>query len=196
MIKLSILIPSIPSRIDRLVKLFDFLNNQVKDKPVEILSFLDNKKRSIGYKRDALVQIAKGEYLAFVDDDDRVSVDYVDEILNIIVKSAPDLITFNQECVINKENPFIVRFGIDYGNQEIHKENDLWVDIKREPFHSCVWKSNIAKSERFADASYGEDWHWAKRLIPKVVIADNIDKVLHFYTFDTDITEAEAIFPE
>lgn len=60
MILLSILIPSIPHRIDKMKRLFERLQEQIGDKNIEVLSFLDNKKRSIGLKRDALVQLARG----------------------------------------------------------------------------------------------------------------------------------------
>ena len=71
-IKLSILIPSIPSRFRRFQKLFEKINAQATNE-VEILGLFDNKKRSIGHKRDALVQMSKGEYVCFCDDDDDVS---------------------------------------------------------------------------------------------------------------------------
>ena len=73
--KLSILIPSIPSRIqDRMIPLYHKLQEQIRKldnpKDVELLCVIDNKRRSIGYKRESLVYIARGNYLAFVDDDD------------------------------------------------------------------------------------------------------------------------------
>ena len=46
---------------------------------VEVLTELDDGTRSIGEKRNALVESAGGEYVCFVDDDDMVSSDYVGE---------------------------------------------------------------------------------------------------------------------
>lgn len=193
----SILIPAIPSRLDRLKALYDKLLEQAKDYPgVEILAFLDNKRRSVGLKRDALVQIARGAYLAFVDDDDHVYGDYVKEIHKAITAGTdPDVIVFNEHAVVNGGNIFTVRFGIEYENQEAHKVKDAWADITRKPFHSCVWSREIAQSEHFPDASYGEDWHWCKRLIPKVKTQHRIDMVLSKYVYDDRVTEAEHIFP-
>ena len=45
-------------------------------------TFFDNKKRTIGKKRDEMLKLAQGKYVTFVDDDDRISDDYVDEIMN------------------------------------------------------------------------------------------------------------------
>ena len=100
MITLSILIPSIPSRFDRMTKLYDKLMKQVQDKPVEILCLIDNKKRSIGLKRDALVQSCKGAYLAFVDDDDDISSDYIDEMLKGC-NTGKDIVCFRQGATIS-----------------------------------------------------------------------------------------------
>ena len=51
-VRLSILTPAVPSRWDRLMKLSDELIAQIGTKPVEHLVFLDNKRRTVGEKRD------------------------------------------------------------------------------------------------------------------------------------------------
>ena len=197
MIKFSILIPSIPSRFTKLIKQFTMLSQQCEGKPVEILAFTDNKKRSIGYKRDALVQIAKGEFLSFVDDDDLVELYYVDEVLKAISEHPDsDLFTLKMTAAINGGNPFIVDYDLKYENEEAQQINGVWRDIKRKPFHNNIWRTTIAQSERFPDASYGEDYHWAKRLHPKVKTSFKIDKIMSHYFFDDKVTEAEHIFPE
>ena len=65
-----------------------------------------------------------------------------------------------------------------------------YINIKRQPFHICAWKSEIAKSELFSDVGYSEDWDWCKRLIPKLKSEFKINEVLHHYIFDDKITEA------
>lgn len=197
MILFSILIPSVPTRLDRLKKQFDFFEPLIKDKPVEVLAFTDNKKRSVGLKRDALVQIAQGEYLSFVDDDDLAEYHYVDEVLNAIrLHPDADLFTLKMKSTINNGNTFVVDFDLKYENQEAKQVNGVWQNITRKPFHNNIWRSSIAKSERFADASYGEDYHWAKRLHPKVKAYYKIDKVMSHYFYNDKVTEAQHTFPK
>lgn len=195
MIELSILIPSIPSRISWTGFLFDILQKQAEGKPVEILSFTDNKKRSVGLKRDGLVQLARGAYLSFVDDDDEVYPCYVDEMLAGCTSDA-DVIAITQHASIEGGNRFVVDFGIDNPNEEAWKKGDIWQDIKRKPFHTCAWKTKIAQKHRFPDASYGEDWHWCKRVLGDIKTEHKIKAPLLCYRWSASVTEAEHIFPE
>lgn len=193
---LSILIPSIPSRIEKyLVPLYRRLEDLVGPRPVEILSCIDNKKRSIGLKRDALVQQAIGDYVAFVDDDDEVTDNYVTSIIGAIVQiPGVDVIAFKQWVTINDGNKFTVDFSINHVNEEAKHINGVWQDIKRQPFHICAWRRDLAQKYRFPDASYGEDWHWAKRVLEEVKTEARIDKHLHFYRYSDKVTEAALDF--
>ena len=193
--KLSILVPSIPSRFDRLVTLYRKLEILVGDHPVEILCCIDNKKRSIGLKRDTLVQAARGDYIAFVDDDDEISDDYVESILKAIEEGS-DVIVFKQHCTINDGNVFTVDFDVNNINEEATIVDDKWIDIKRKPFHICGWKREIAQKHRFPDASYGEDWYWCVRALADVHSQTKIDKHLHFYRYNDRVTEAALDFPK
>ena len=84
---LSILISAIPSRWEMARKLFEGLT-RVADQRVEVLLLFDNKRRSVGEKRQALLDIARGEYVTFIDDDDLVAPGYVSEILSVITECA------------------------------------------------------------------------------------------------------------
>jgi len=281
-IKLSILIASIPSRFEMMQKLYNKLLIEVGDLPIEILCFIDNKKRSIGKKRESLVQLAKGEYISFIDDDEDYFEGYAQKILEAI-ESKSDVITFKQKCTINGKS-FLVDFSTEYNNENARfitiaeynnlenysdillkenlynktenildensnekqvklvlidkidvnfdskyieenyhsdginekilsneeniymdeknekiflltnsldfKKEKKYINIKRQPFHICAWKSEIAKSELFSDVGYSEDWDWCKRLIPKIKYEFKINEVLHHYIFDDKITEA------
>ena len=57
--KLSVLIPSVPARRAMALALYDSIAAQAEGLPAEILLLLDNKQRSIGKKREALVRLAQ-----------------------------------------------------------------------------------------------------------------------------------------
>ncbi len=193
-IKFSILVPAVPSRLsNRLTPLLEKLLLQCKDRSdVEILSFIDNKKRTIGEKRDALVQLSQGDYVAFVDDDDDIADDYVQKICDCIVNSDinPDVIVFNQIASING-NKFLVEFGLEYENEQAQQLKDgSYIDIHRKPFHVCAWKSSLAKGVRFPVNSWGEDWAWAEQLVEIAKTQERINSVLHYYIYSDQHSEA------
>jgi len=188
--KLSILILSVPSRFDKLKALYNKLLAQVGNEDVEILVVIDNKKRSIGDKRNDLVLAARGKYLAFLDDDDDVAGDFIPELVKGTETDA-DVIVFNEEARMDGGNPFTVRPGIEYTNEKSRQVNGRWIDIKRRPWHWCAWKSTIAKTERVPDMGYGEDSLWVERLFPKIKTQYRIDKILRYYRYDRTTSEAK-----
>lgn len=189
----SICIPSIPSRLDRLCRLLNKLLAQAEDYPeVEILSWIDNCKRSIGYKRDDLIRMAAGKYVTVTDDDDDVASDYVETIVATL-RANPDvdLVCFDQEASIDGES-FVVHFGLGNKNEQAQQVRGKWRDIRRGPWYCCVWRASIARRGHFPNISYGEDWRWSQQIIPYVKREVRIPKVLHKYQWSTHVTEAYA----
>lgn len=198
-IKFSILILSIPSRFDSLKAAVNHLQEQAdatgQGKSVEILVLLDNKSKSISEKRNDLLQMARGKYIAFLDDDDAVSKDYMSAILQAIDANDVDCITFNQWCSINGE-PMDVEFGIGNPHGQLWRDQDGFLgDIKRPPYHMCVWRREIAQSEAFnpvygANGQSTEDIDWLMRLYPKIQTEHHIPDALHGYIYSSQTTES------
>ena len=185
--RLSILIPSIPSRFDRAIKLYKEIEEKTNGMDVEILMFTDNKKRTIGEKREALKNISNGKYFMFVDDDD--SLLNVEKLYEE-TQNDVDVITFKQRCRNNDGSHYIVTFGL--GNEVEHKTVDgRYVDIKRPPFHICAWNKKF-KEYSFAPINYAEDWEFIKQVLPLAKTEIFIDDVIHSYNFDKNITEADT----
>jgi len=196
-IKFSILMLSIPERIDSMKAAVKHLQEQAdaigQGKAVEILVLLDNRSKSISEKRNDLLQMARGKYIAFLDDDDAVSKDYMSKILTAIDENDVDCISFNQWCSINGE-PMDVEFGIGNPHGQLWRDEDGFLgDIKRPPYHMCVWRREIAQSESFvqsySDAGQSsEDIDWLMRLYPKVQTEHHIDDSLHGYIWSSETT--------
>ena len=120
--KLSILIPSVAERRNTfLPKSLNMLYGQLESLPiedqkeVEIIYLIDNKTMMLGDKRNLMVDMAKGEYIAFVDCDDRISADYISSLLEGI-KSGADSIVFLASVSLNGNPPRICRYSKDYPN--------------------------------------------------------------------------------
>jgi glycosyltransferase involved in cell wall biosynthesis len=195
----SILTPAVPSRFAQLETLTKMIADQIGNDPVEHLILLDNKRRTVGEKRDNLLRAARGRYIAFVDDDDMISRDYVSLILDKIRKD-PDVITFSQQATVNGQTG-IVEFKLGNENEQFNgsatvsvapDKRDACPTIKRNAWHVCAWRRMLAIQSHFPSINYGEDWAFAKPLCDLAQTSEHIPKVLHFYRHSSAATEAPA----
>jgi len=180
---LSILTPAIWNR-DSAKFLAAAISEQIGNSPVEHLVLFDNRARSIGAKRQALVNIARGKYIAFCDDDDDVSPDYVARLLEAAETNA-DVITFRQRAIYNGLESE-VHFGIN--NQDgpfIPGGITL-----RAPWHVCAWKREVVAGCLFLEGNYGEDVIWCHQARKRIRTGHHIDAVLHTYRHDAATTAA------
>jgi hypothetical protein len=189
--RLSILIPSVPSRFEKAQHLFNELSAICQGMDIEILMLTDNKKRTIGEKREALKNISQGKYFMFVDDDD--SLKNISSIYSA-TENDVDVITFRQQSFNSDGSSYIVTFGL--GNPVEHNtENGRYLDCKRPPFHVCAWHSKF-KEIHYPDINYGEDAVWVQQALEIATTEYFIDEVIHCYNFDLNITEASTVSNE
>ena len=169
-IKLSILIPTLPNRLELFyLPLIKILLKQIEPyNNIELISLFDNKKRTIGRKRQNMIDIIQGEYVCFIDDDDRISDDYIKLIMDTLDNNP------NTDCVvfwscINQPNmeDKIVKFGFE-------ERNNL-------PCHVHVWKSSIVKKYEYKNINHGEDHDWINRAKNDIHHLSKIDKILYYY---------------
>lgn len=185
---LSILTPAIPERMRQLTALCAEVENQIGSLPVEHLVLMDNRKRSVGLKRDALLRSARGDFVAFLDDDDWIADDYVHELVHFCKKGLADVITFRQVATIDGVAGQI-DFHLGNPNEEF-QPNGI---AKRNAWHVCAWSRHLAICSSFPDLNYGEDWAYASKLCALPNLREShIPKVLHFYRFDSGQSRAPA----
>jgi len=185
---LSILTPTIPERAEIAAELSDGISYQIAtakaEGQVEHLVLCDNRTRTIGAKRQALVDIARGQYIAFVDDDDDVSDDYISSILAAIETGA-DVITFRQRAIYNGQESE-VHFGI---NNRDGPFTPGGITL-RAPWHVCAWRREVVAGCLFGESNYGEDLVWCQQARRRIRTGHHIDRVLHTYRHDAKTTAA------
>lgn len=186
---LSILIPSVPERADKLKDLLEKLKPQIKAWPgqAEALVLIDFRTMSLGEKRNRMMQIAAGRYVIHLDDDDRLVDGALDVIVPILQEEAfkedpVDVIAYDQESHLDGADPFIVRTSIDFENEGARLVDKKWQDIKRKPWHWCCWRTELARQGSFV-GRIDEDWQWLKQVLPLVKRQRKLDQVLHQYWF-------------
>ena len=186
-IKLSILICSTNNRaVSFLPKIMSSINQQVKDKvDVEVLCIVDNKTMMLGSKRNICVQLAQGEYVVFVDDDDRITDDYVEQLL-VAIQTGVDIIVFEVEVSLNEAPSKKCYYNKDY-LKDYNEPNSY----HRLPNHIMCVKRSIALETPYKDILRGEDSAYALDLKPKLKTQHQINKVLYYYDFNSQTTETQ-----
>lgn len=184
-IKLSILIPSVPSRLYRLEQLLDNLNKQITDE-CELIVYTDNKQISLWMKRNKLLELSNWEYSVMIDDDDEIENDYISSLLDWI-KNNTDVICYQMTCSENGWESKPVYFSKDLQN-----EDKDWVHY-RKPNHLMCYKTEIACSIKYKDIRYWEDFYYSEEITPFIKTEYIIDKVLYHYIYNEKTTECPKI---
>lgn len=196
--KLSILVPTTPRRLDNFFpRLLKDLQRQSEPfgKEVEIIGLYDNKVRTVGEKRNALLSLAQGEFLTFIDDDDRVAETYIKDIMDCISKNpGADVIVFDCITTINGDtaNQTYSRYSVKYQYTETPNKIEGYRQWTGLPAHTMVWRSSIAVKHGYIHQNYAEDVDWVKRAVKDVKTEIRIDKVLYFYDFNSSTSETRG----
>jgi glycosyltransferase involved in cell wall biosynthesis len=172
--KLSILTCTLNSRAQIFQNLARVLRSQ-SNQNVEMLAALDNGEKSIGTKRNELLEASKGEYVVFVDDDDMVSPFFVSHILKAI-ESKPDCCGIEGIITQNNIGPKKFIHSIQY--QDWFEKDEVYY---RCPNHLNPIKREIALDVKFPDQSWQEDKDFSQRLKGKLKNEVYIPGPIYFY---------------
>lgn len=185
--KLSILICSIPSRRKFLSRLDSLIQWQKSPFPNDVEVIVNSDNASIGSKRNTLLSQAKGEYCAFIDDDDLVAPNYIELVLKAI-ETKPDVVGMNLIMTTD---------GLRAERSFHLLEVENWSEIQepyipghkmyfRCPNHLNPVKTEIARKVGFPDISMGEDRDYSLRLREHLHTQVVIHQPIYFYLFRTN----------
>ncbi len=172
--RLSILVTTLRRRRKLLERLTQRLTPQLRD-DVELVIALDNGELPVGEKRNALLDKARGEYVAFVDDDDLVADDYVARVLEAVA-AGPDCVGLEGEITLDGGPPQRFVHSIVY---------DRWFEANgtyyRCPNHVNPVKREIAVEVRFPLTDVGEDHEYSQGLRTRLRTEVFVPWPLYFY---------------
>jgi glycosyltransferase involved in cell wall biosynthesis len=180
-ISLSILIATMPSRINKCANMlsdldFQLLANSCLD-IVEILHDI-SMNYNIGSKRNKLLQQAKGEYIVFIDDDDEITSNYVSLILDAC-KSGADCIGISGIITTNGADKRQWHISKDYGSWYTGADGTYY----RTPNHISPVKRELALRVGFPEVSFAEDAEYSRRLLPLLKSEVKIEQNIYHYKF-------------
>jgi len=180
MYDVSILICTVPSRHYLLSTLLEDIETHKKNVNLKVEVIFDSRTDiSVGNKRNSLIARSKGKYSCFVDDDDKITPNYL-TVIEDAIKSGIDY-----DCVALNGRFY---HGSRYNGQFYHSiKYSSWTEDRiayyRPPNHLNPIKTSIYKALPFKDISMQEDVDFAKRLFESGLLKTEYthDKIQYHY---------------
>jgi len=167
-----------------LKKLWNELNNQIErnnvNDKVKILIETDKGQLSVGNKRNSLINKCSTDYIAFIDDDDMISEDYIEQIFRTLNSEEDlDILFIKINHIIDgKLNKVII--------PSINIENEInSTQFTKNYFHLCPHKLSISKKVLFLNMSFAEDKEYSNRLSLHINKSKYIDNPIYIYLDDS-----------
>lgn len=177
--RLAILICTLPERADKLKRLTNILDPQIDRYKDSVFRMVNDRSSSLptGTKRNNLIEGSQSEYFTFIDDDDLVSMYYVDEIMKAIAQ-GPDVITFQGWITTNGANKvnWTIKLGEKYEERNGH--------YYRWPNHLAVFKRVLVNRFKFPDVWQQEDFMWSKQINDSKVLKSEVHIPMQLYHYD------------
>ncbi len=187
---LSVLIPTLECRKPYLDRLLGILNRQ-RMKELEVVTLKDKGDESIGQKRNKLLDVAQGDYLVFVDDDDTVAENYVAALLNALA-DKPDCVGFKIRRTIDGKHWGEQRNSLAYRTEVIERYEDKTNYWGKRIGHLNPVRSDYARAIRFQPWNACEDSDYAERLQPLLKSEVFVDQYLYTYEYRQDKDKVEV----
>ena len=148
-----------------------------------------NKQNSgVGDSRNKAIDISTGDYISFIDADDMISENYIEELYRTIKEKKCDYVTCNIVCVDGKNSfcPMIVekeKFPIYEQEQYMEKYLNFHVG-------SAVWgklySRKIIGDIRFEKTNINEDFIFTWEVLKKCKFYSENGNASYFYHLDTE----------
>jgi glycosyltransferase involved in cell wall biosynthesis len=192
--RLSLLVLTVPRRrAGSCQRILDELERQSAGKPIELLCLYDNKMRTVGEKRNALLQMAIGDWCAFIDDDDWIAPQYVDTLLDAIdrpdTSETKKVILFDHTVQINGSPSKRCTYDVEYRYLETER---LWTG---RPSHTQCWRTSYARQFTYPHQDFQEDTDWVGKACAGLTVEDQVVlccEPLYFYQYQSGVSETRG----
>lgn len=154
---------------------FYIIEEYVRHSDVSIRLDKNQKNSGPGISRNRGIDMATGDYLAFIDSDDDISTDYLESISTEIAKNKSDVIYLGRDLIIGeKHNVSVVIF------------NEIPTTIALGAGSLCryIWKRNLWMNIRLPEIKNAEDISVIPILLSRASVISTINKVVYFYIYN------------
>lgn len=155
----SVLIPTIPGREASLQSLMAGIREKVgRLAPmlrIDIVLNFDNREKSIGQKREELLQGATGKYMSFIDDDDQITDAYIEDLRDTILGE------YHVMRLRGQIQQYTFTHSLENALSGMMAQGEVFL---RPPNHLNPMMTDVAKLVHFGNAIRGEDLDWTIRM--------------------------------
>jgi glycosyltransferase involved in cell wall biosynthesis len=168
----------------------EVINNFLKDKDIKY-KIISQENKGVSSARNKGLEESEGDYIIFLDSDDFVSENLVEEIFTAVISRKLDIVVWkylrlneNGLGKVKKQRPFhgLKDNNIYLGLEVLHKiliDKSFWICTGNAAYSKeFLRKYNLKYSEKY---KYGEDH---KFIFESLIVADKVlflDKVLFYY---------------
>ena len=183
---------TLPQRQEQLSKLMYLLEMSMPyaySHRIEIIVNSDDGTKTVGQKRNEILDKAKGKYISFIDDDDMVQASYLQKITMKLDTDLYDGIGFWGIYYVSG-NPLMMFSHANSNNGHFKDE----MGRQHRPLnHLNPVRTSIARKIRFPEKNFGEDADYCDRLLESKMINSEyvFDEALYHYLFDPNKTETQ-----
>jgi hypothetical protein len=179
---------TVPQRKDKLLRLIKTIKDQTLisiANRIELIIVNDDGTRTVGDKRNEVLDKANGKYVCFIDDDDLVSLNYIPKIFNKLDKEIYDGIGFWGLYYVS-EKPTMLFNHANINNGHFKKDGKQYRPLN----HLNPVRTEIAKAIGFPDKNYAEDADYCDRLLESGLVQSeyNFDEVMYHYLWSPQET--------
>ncbi len=113
----------------------------------------NEKNSGAGYSRNRAIEIAKYDYISFIDSDDFIDDNYYKEMLSVLKKASADVVVCDINCVYEEENKELL---FPSCNGKVTKYNFIDTGFAASPCNKII-KRQLLKKYPFAEGIMNED---------------------------------------
>lgn len=176
---LAILICHLPERYDYMKRLSAILDPQLEKHRNNVICLSDDSRyKKVGRKRNDLLARVNAKYFCFIDDDDRVSSNYLDLLMEGVHKDV-DCCSLIGEITFDGQNPKKFIHSIKY-NDYFEKDNVYY----RPPNHLNVMRTEIGRQFTFPEKNHGEDTDFAMQIARSGMLRSEHEVKQTYYYYD------------
>ncbi|MBF4507136.1 glycosyltransferase [Flavobacterium sp. JLP] len=153
-----------------------------QDSRFKFLKRPDNYKKGLPGCRNFGLDLAKGDFIIFFDDDDIVHPDNLKICIEILINENLDFCHY-QKLSFEKENPLIEKSQISR-KESLSKADIEKIVTQKIGLASCtvMWKKKCFSKIRFKEnLLYAEEWECYTRIISNNFKGVMIDAILYYY---------------